>query len=324
MQFLDFPDPLVVIVGPTAVGKSAFAIALAQKMEGEIVSADSRLFYRGMDIGTAKPSFLERQLVPHHLIDVTDPDEPWSLVLFQDQARQAIASIHKRNHLPFLVGGTGQYIQAVIEGWQAPLFPPNIRLRQSLEEWGRKIGPRELHRRLNLLDPEASGHIEPGNLRRTVRALEVIFSSGRRFSEQRLKNNSPYSICSVGLELPRSELYKRIDTRIERMITEGLMDEVNALLARGYAPDLTTFSAIGYRQMIAVMRGEIVIEEAIRQMKRLTHQFVRRQANWFKESDPRIHWIDADESVDVVEEYIRTGKGWVMKPSTEENGLTQN
>ena len=318
MQFLSFADPLVVIVGPTAVGKSAFAIALAQKLDGEIVSADSRLFYRGMDIGTAKPSLKDRECVPHHLIDVAEPDEPWSLVLFQEQARKVISSIHARNKLPFLVGGTGQYIQAVLEGWQAPLQQPDLEWRRVLEEWGREIGPRELHARLKLLDPEAANHIEPGNLRRTVRALEVIFKSGKRFSEQRLKANSPYSLCIIGLNRPRVELYARIDDRIDRMVAGGLLDEVKSLLAKGYSPELSTLSAIGYREMVAVQQGEMSLDDAVRQMKRLTRQFVRRQANWFKENDPRIHWVNPDESINAAVAFIQSGDGWIKKRGDDE------
>jgi len=316
MQYLSFPDPLIVIVGPTAVGKSAFAIALAQRLGGEIVSADSRLLYKGMDIGTAKPSAADRKLVPHHLIDVAEPDDPWSLTLFQERARQVIASIHSRNRLPFLVGGTGQYIQAVLEGWQAPLQEPYPELRRILEEWGREIGPRELHARLRILDPEAASHMEPGNLRRTVRALEVIFMTGKLFSTQRLKGESEYSVCRIGLNRPRAELYPLIDARIDCMVTGGLLEEVKGLLAEGFSPDLPTFSAIGYREIIKVIRGEMTLEDAVTQMKRSTHQFVRRQANWFKESDSGIHWISPEDPIDGVIYFINSGSGWIMKSST--------
>lgn len=314
MQFPDLPEPLIVVVGPTGVGKSAFAIDLAERIGGEIVSADSRLFYRGMDIGTAKPSAADLGRVPHHLVNVADPDQPLSLVLFQEQARQAIAGIHSRNRLPILVGGTGQYIQAVVEGWQAPPLEPDVRLRQVLEAWGREIGPRQLFERLSHLDPEAASHIEPNNLRRTVRALEVIFKTGQRFSGQRLRGKSVYSVCELGLILPRPELYLRIDQRIAAMLAGGLLQEVAGLLAKGFSPDQPPFSAIGYREMIGVLSGGLTLEEAEMSMKRLTRQYVRRQANWFKPSDPSIHWLSpGNEAVVEAIQILSSPENWLKK-----------
>ncbi len=315
MLYLDLPDPLVVIVGPTAAGKTVFGAELARQMDGEIVSADSRLFYRGLDIGTDKPTAETRQSVAHHLIDVADPDDPWSLVRFQAEACKEIALIHTKGRLPFLVGGTGQYVHAVIHGWQAPIQQPNPFLRNVLEKWGQEIGPEELHRRLSLLDPPSAAIIERRNLRRTVRALEVIFTTGRRFSDQRLKNESPFSLCILGLKRDRKELYQRIDARIDRMVENGLLDEVRGLLDKGYSPDLPALSAIGDREMASVISGELTLDQAILQMKKLTHQFVRRQANWFKESDPNIHWIDYGEnSVEKAVEIIQQRKNWLEKP----------
>ena len=194
--------PVVVILGPTAVGKTEIAIQLAQQLGGEIVSADSRLFYRYMDIGTAKPTLEERAAVPHHLIDVADPDEIWSLARFQFEACQAIREIHARDRLPFLVGGTGQYIRAVTQGWQPPAVEPDLRLRGALERWAAEVGLNGLHERLAFLDPDAAEKIDPRNLRRTVRALEVILTSGRRFSQQRLSMPSPFDIFQIGLAAP--------------------------------------------------------------------------------------------------------------------------
>ncbi len=315
MLYLDLPDPLVVVVGPTAAGKTVFAAELARRLEGEIVSADSRLFYRGLDIGTDKPSLEIRRIVPHHLIDVAFPDDPWSLVRFQSEACKAIASIHKKGRLPFLVGGTGQYVQAVIHGWQAPVQRPDPALRAVLEKWGLEIGPEALYRRLAKLDPESAVIIEPRNLRRTVRALEVIFSTGRRFSEQRLKKESPYSLCILGLRRDRKELFGRIDARIDRMLEDGLYDEVKGLLEKGYSPELPALSAIGYREMASVIKGEMTMDQAVLLMKKLTHQFVRRQANWFKESDPSIHWIDAQENAaSAAIDIIQHRENWLKKP----------
>ncbi len=283
--------PLLVLVGPTAVGKTALSLALAEHLDAEIVSADSRLLYRGMDIGTAKPTPEERRRVPHHLIDVADPDETWTVARFQDAAYQAIEAIHRRGRLPMLVGGTGQYVWAVVEGWQVPRVPPQPGLREALERWGEAIGPEALHARLAVLDPKAAERIHPTNLRRTVRALEVIFSTGRLFSQQRSKRPPPYDILIVGLTRPRAELHQRIRERIEAMLQAGWLDEVRRLLASGYSPDLPSMSGIGYAELIAHLQGEMSLEEAIERIRRRTHVFVRRQANWFKATDPRIHWF---------------------------------
>lgn len=287
--------PLVVLVGPTAVGKTEISIELAERLEGEIVSADSRLFYRGMDIGTAKPTREERQRVPHHLIDVANPDETWSLAVFQHAAAQAIADIQGRSKIPFLVGGTGQYIQAVTHAWAPPATQPDAQMRSVLEELAKNLGNDWLHQRLKLLDPAAAQAIDPRNLRRTVRALEVVFSTGRRFSDQRGQGDSPYRLLTIGLIRPRPELYARVDARVEAMFKAGLLDEVRNLLAQGYSPDLPTMSAIGYRECIAVLRREMSLEEAKVSMRRLTRNFVRRQANWFKALDKEIHWFEAGE-----------------------------
>jgi tRNA dimethylallyltransferase len=298
--------PLVVILGPTAVGKTEISIQLAERLEGEIVSADSRLFYRGMDIGTAKPTTADCARVPHHLIDVAEPDEVWNLAIFQRSAQYTIREIHTRGHLPFLVGGTGQYIYAVIEGWQIPESKPDLEVRSALESWVSEIGPDGLHNRLSVLDPVAASRIDSRNLRRTIRALEVVLRTGRRFSEQSVRGRSPYRTLLVGLSRPRPELYARIDTRIESMLEEGFEDEVRALLQKGYDPGLPNLSAIGYRQMIAYVNEEISIDEAVTLMKRRTRQFVRRQANWFKESDPSIYWFRvAQNTVEEIEALIR-------------------
>lgn len=312
MQFTDLPAPLVVIVGPTAVGKTEISSQLAERMGGEIVSADSRLFYRGMDIGTAKPTIAERCGIPHHLIDVADPDDVWSLARFQQAACETIAGIHARGRLPFMVGGTGQYVRAVVEGWLPPPQPPDERLRTVLMRWGEEYGAGTLHQRLAVIDPEAASRIDSQNLRRTVRALEVIFHTGQKFSSQRRRGASPYNLLIIGITRPRSELYARIDARIKTMLAAGFQNEVRALLDQGYSPSLPTLSAIGYGEMVAYLMGNLLLEDAVARMKRRTRMFVRRQANWFKETDPEIHWFDARQLnvVDVIERRIRNGQGW--------------
>ena len=303
--------PLVVIVGPTAVGKTEISIQLAERLAGEVVSADSRLFYRGMDVGTAKPAPSQRARVPHHLIDVADPDQVWSLALFQEAAYQAIAEIHARGRLPFLVGGTGQYVRAITDGWVIPKVGSNPRLRKALENWAAEVGPAGLYERLAVLDPKAAAKIDYRNLRRTVRALEVILRSGQPFSAQRRKESPPYRSLQVGLNRPRKELYARIDARIDSMLAEGLVEEVRELLSQGYSPDLPTLSAIGYREIVAYLKGKTSLQEAVKLIKRHSRQFVRRQANWFKEDDPNIHWFRVKP--DTVAEIERLVRSWLAQ-----------
>ena len=288
--------PLLLIVGPTAVGKTELAIRLAERLNGEIVSADSRLFYRGMDIGTAKPTPVEQARVPHHLIDVADPDETWSLAMFQQRAHEVIAEIHARGRLPLLVGGTGQYVRAVTQGWTPPEVEPDERLRLVLERLAEERGKEWLYDRLKAVDPEAAAVIDLRNVRRTIRALEVILTTGHKFSAQRGQADSPYDLLTVGLNRPREELYARVDARIDAMFAAGLLDEVRALLAKGYLPELPSMSGIGYRECCQVLSGQMSEEQARVQMKRITRVFVRRQANWFKESDPNIYWFEAGDS----------------------------
>lgn len=298
--------PLLVIVGPTAVGKTAVSIALAQRINTEIISADSRLFYRGMDIGTAKPTLAERCGIPHHLIDVADPDENWSLVVFQAEARRIIHAIAGQGKLPILVGGTGQYVRAVIEGWESPAQGPDLLMRAVLNQWAEAIGFAALHERLAVLDPAAAAKIDPPNVRRTVRALEVIFSTGRRFSTQQRKGALAYDTFMVGIKRPRSELYQRIDQRIDQMMADGLLNEVRGLLEAGYGANLPTMSAIGYREMADHLRGRSTLKEAVMLVKRATREFVRRQANWFKETDPEITWLETtDDPVTRLEKLVR-------------------
>lgn len=318
MQFLNHQNPLLVIVGPTAVGKTEIAISVAQKLQAEIISADSRLFYHGMDIGTAKPSVAERGGIPHHLMDVSTPDKNWSLVVFQSEVKKVIQDVYQRNKLPIIVGGTGQYIQAVIDEWEVPQQEPDLQMREALENLGKTIGPFELHHKLSLMDPEAAEVIQAQNMRRTIRALEVIFLTGKKFSEQRRRKESPYSVLMIGLDRPRPELYTRVDGRIEAMFQDGFVDEVKGLLEAGYSPDLPTFSAIGYREVIEYLHGNMSLEEVVIQMKRLTRQYVRRQANWFKKTDPRIHWFKmCDTTSDEIINFIYSGAGWVTPEEKE-------
>lgn len=283
--------PLLVLAGPTAVGKTALSLRLAEAFQGEIVSADSRLFYRGLDIGTAKPSPLEQAQVPHHLIDICAPDETLTLGEYQDLAYEIIARIQAREHLPMLVGGTGQYIMAVVEGWGIPRVPPQPRLRAALEDVG---GP-ELARWLAKLDPEAAERIDARNVRRVVRALEVTLVSGRPITQLQEKQPPPYDICIVGLSRDREALYERIDERVDQMMSAGLLGEVRALRDAGYDPRLPALSGLGYRQLLDHLAGKLSLAEAVERIKFETHRFARQQNTWFREDDPRINWFEMSE-----------------------------
>jgi len=306
MQTAHDKPVLIVVVGPTAVGKTPTAIELAERLAGEIVSADSRTFYRGLDIGTAKPRMTERARVPHHLIDVADPDEIWSLAVFQKAAAEAIATIHRHGKIPFLVGGSGQYIKAVTHGWVPPKTKPNDRMREVLTGLAKTNGSDWLYEKLELIDPVSAMRIDGRNVRRTIRAFEVLFSTGIRFSDQRGHGESPYRLITIGLNRPRVELYARIDTRIESMFACGLLDEVRMLLTRGCSPKSPALSAIGYRECVKVLEGQMSLEEAKVKMRRGTRVFVRRQANWFKANDPQIKWFMlGDSNINDMECYLR-------------------
>jgi len=259
-----------------------------------------------MDIGTAKPSPEERARVPHHLIDIANPDEILSLAVFQQKAQELIEDIHTRNKLPFLVGGTGQYIRAVTQGWIPPEVKPNEALRNELEQQKEQYGIYWLHDKLKSLDQLAAEKIDARNYRRTIRALEVIMTTGRKFSEQRSQSDSPYHLVTIGLTRPREELYQRVDQRIEMMFADGFISEVKKLLDKGYSPTLPTMSAIGYRECVSVIKGELTEQQAKIQIRRATRIYVRRQANWFKASDPNIQWCNFDENIiQEIEAYIR-------------------
>ena len=296
--------PLLVLVGPTAVGKTALSLELARRFDGEIVSADSRLFYRGLDIGTAKPSAAEQAAVPHHLINLAAPDQTLSLGEYQRLAYRTIDGVLARGRLPIFVGGTGQYVWAVVEGWGIPEVAPQPALRATLEA----LGERELARWLAELDPAAAGRIDPRNVRRVVRALEVTLRTGRPISELQRKTPPPYDIYIAGLTRDRDALYERIDARVDEMMAAGLLDEVARLRDAGYGPRLPSMSGLGYRQLLAYLVGEMTLEEAVTRIKFETHRFARQQATWFRADDPRIHWFavetETDQAITTVEEWL--------------------
>jgi len=289
---------LLAIVGPTGVGKSHLALRLAQAFGGEIVSADSRQIYRYMDIGTAKPSLEERAIVPHHLIDVASPDENFSLAQYQQLALKAIENIQQRDKLALVVGGSGQYVWSVLEGWGIPQVAPDPEFRQSLEEKAARGGEDELYEELAIVDPEAAEKIDPHNVRRTIRALEVYQQTETPFSQLQRKEAPPFNTLIIGLTADRDELYRRIDLRVDGMIERGLVEEVKRLVNRGFNFNLTAMSGIGYKQIGMFLRGELTLAGAIQQIKFETHRLARQQYTWFRLQDDRIKWFDI-QSVDL-------------------------
>ncbi|MCC7205964.1 MAG: tRNA (adenosine(37)-N6)-dimethylallyltransferase MiaA [Anaerolineae bacterium] len=291
----DRAPPLVVIAGPTGIGKTALAVGLAGALREvkpvEVVSADSRQIYRRMDIGTAKPTPAERAAVPHHLIDIVDPDDTLTLAGYQRLAYAAIDAIHARGGLPLLVGGAGQYITAVLEGWSAPEVPPDPALRAALEAEARERGLAALVDRLRTLDPVSAERIDPKNTRRVIRALEVCLNTGQPFSAQRRRQPPPYRALEIGLTMDRELLYTRLDARIDRMMEHGLLEEVRALHRRGYGWALPSMSGLGYAQLGAHLRGEATLDEAVQAIKRDTRGFVRRQYTWFRRHGA-LSWLD--------------------------------
>lgn len=300
---------LVAIVGPTAVGKTELSLRLAERFEGEIVSADSRLLYRGMDIGTAKPSAEARRRVPHHLIDVTEPSTSWSLADFRRAALAVIAEVQARRRLPFLVGGTGQYVTAILEGWTPPPRPVDSTLRHELEEFARDHGAAELHHRLGAVDPASAAAIDPRNVRRVIRALEIASITGMRPSEVRHRSPLAFPVLKIGLRMPRKDLYARLDARTDAMLASGWVDEVRRLLETGVGSASPAMSAIGYRTLAEYLDGGVSLEQAVAEIRRANRAFVRRQANWFKASDASIWWFDSHPEAEAeIEEAIR---GWM-------------
>ena len=280
-------DKLLVILGPTAVGKTALSLEVSQRFPSEIISADSRLFYKGMDIGTAKPSLSEMAVAPHHFIDICTPDQRVTLGEYQRKAYETIDLIHSRGSLPIVVGGTGQYVQALVEGWGIPEVAPDYALRAELEQ----IESVALHERLEVVDPVSAQEIHPNNKRRIIRALEISIVSGRPKSELTKKTPPPYDILMLGLSCDREKLYERIDLRVDKMIEADLVAECQALLDAGYTTDLPAMSGIGYQQLWPYLDGETTLVEAIERIKFETHRFVRHQNTWFQRDD-RVYWYD--------------------------------
>lgn len=284
--------PLIVLVGPTAVGKTELAVKLARHLGAAIISADSMQIYRGMDIGTAKPSVEERQGVPHYLLDLVDPDQSFTVVDYQEHYNKVKSDLEQQRILPLLTGGTGLYIRAVTQGFVFPAPPPDPELRAALRQEAEIKGKAVVYQRLVELDPAAARKIHPQDLKRVLRALEVTLSSGRPFSEQQqvARPELAPNVIYLGLTRIRAELYARINRRVDLMIEAGLVEEVAFLLAQGYEPDLPAMQGLGYKELVPVVRGEKNLPEAVDLLKKRTRHYAKRQETWFRR-EPVEKWF---------------------------------
>lgn len=295
MPSIGKPPPLIIILGPTGVGKTELALDLARQLNGEIIGADSRQVYRYLDIGTAKPTPQQRARIPHHLIDFVEPDYNLSLAEYQDLAYETIDSLHRRGKLPFLVGGSGQYITAVEEGWAIPRVPPNRELRSELESFVVRHSAQALHELLRQVDPVSAERIHPNNTRRVIRALEVQRLTGQAISDLQRKHPPPYRILTLGLRLDRAQLYPRVDQRVDKMIAAGFVDEVRRLLTMGFDRRLPSLSGLGYLEIATHLLDDLPLDQAIERTKFSTHEFIRRQDVWFRGHDNGILWHNVEQ-----------------------------
>ncbi len=287
----------VAVVGPTASGKTAAACELAVRLGAEIVSADSMAIYRGMDVGTAKPTAEEQKSVRFHMIDVVDPDEPFTVADFQERASQIVNDLLQKGIVPLIVGGTGLYVRALIDGLNIPGPGPNLEIREQLEVFAREKGREYLHQELAKVDPDSAARLHPNDLKRVIRALEVYRQTGKPMTQviEQTKAEEPRypSTVFIGFTMARQALYERIEKRVDELTRLGLVEEVRGLLARGYDTDLPPMQGLGYKEIAAHLKGELSLEEAVVVLKRDTRRFAKRQYTWFR-ADSRISWMDVD------------------------------
>ncbi|WP_274365263.1 tRNA (adenosine(37)-N6)-dimethylallyltransferase MiaA [Paenibacillus thermotolerans] len=288
---------LIAIVGPTAVGKTKYSLAVAKLLPSEIISGDSVQVYRGMDIGSAKATPEERSAAVHHMIDILNPDEPFAVSDFQDRTRELIAEINGRGRTPLLVGGTGLYVESVVYGYQFTDAPGDEEVRARWSALADERGTAALHAALSERDPVSASRIHANDRKRLIRALEIIELTGGPLAEQTAKREkqSPYDLIMIGLTMDRALLYERIEQRVDAMVEEGLVEEVRNLLGKGYGRDLVSMQAIGYKEIAAYVEGDMSLDEAVTLLKRNTRRFAKRQLSWFR-TMPQIHWIDVTDA----------------------------
>ncbi|MFZ5644188.1 MAG: tRNA (adenosine(37)-N6)-dimethylallyltransferase MiaA [Bacillota bacterium] len=311
--------PLLAIVGPTATGKTDVSVIVARNLNGEIISADSMLIYRNMDIGTAKPYPEERGGVPHYMIDVVNPDEDFNVSLYCKYIKNILDSIYKRKKLPLLVGGTGLYIRSVVDGYNFTEAGSDPELREKLLHECETMGKIALHEKLRGVDPESASRLHINDVKRVIRALEVYYLSGKTISESSDRSGSgKYNLKMFGLTMDRALLYERIEKRVDRMILRGLVDEVKSLLERGYSEELTSMQGLGYKEIILYLKGKMTLEEAVDLLKKRTRNFAKRQLTWFRR-DNRIIWIDVAGRgpAEVAAEITAKAEG-VFKPASND------
>lgn len=287
---------ILIIIGPTAVGKSKLAIELAKKLDGEIISADSMQVYIGMNIGTAKPTAEELEDVPHHLINLIAPDKPWSVSDFVNNTKGLIDDIAKRGKLPIVVGGTGLYLNALIEGYSFPEIKKNDEVRRRLEGESNSYGSLHLYEKLKKIDPDSAANIHFNDAKRIIRALEVYELTGKPMSKLRTKDeeNINFKPIIIGLDMDRHELYKRIEARIDDMLAMGLVNEVRTLIKEGYDPKLTSMQAIGYKEVAEHLHGKYTYDELVNILKQNTRNFAKRQMTWFRRFKD-VNWFEVDK-----------------------------
>ncbi|WP_040293930.1 tRNA (adenosine(37)-N6)-dimethylallyltransferase MiaA [Acetonema longum] len=289
-------DRLIVVIGPTAVGKTRLGIDLAQLLQTQIISGDSMLIYRGMDVGTAKPDLKERQGITHHMIDILEPTEDFSVAQFQSMAGEIIHSINQQGMIPILVGGTGLYVKALLEGFTFNQAVGDHELRSRLAKLAETQGNQYLHDLLSEVDPYTAQRLHPNDLRRVTRALEVHYTAGEQLSEQKQAtgNKHLFDCMVIGLSLRRDVLYDKINRRVDLMLQNGLVEEVFNLLARGVPPGAQSLQAIGYKEIVAYLAGQTDLPTAIGQIKQSTRHFAKRQMTWFRKM-PYIEWFSLDQ-----------------------------
>lgn len=294
-SFLQNPEnkkPLIVVLGPTASGKTALSLKIAKLYHGEIISTDSRQVYKYMDIGTDKILQPQQEGVPHHLLDFLEPTEEFTLADYKRLALKTIDEIYRRKHIPMLVGGTGLYINAIIQNYQIPEVPPNPKLRQEMTDFCEKNGIEALYKILQEKDPQAAKRIHPNNIRYVIRALEINLAGNTKKLDT--KGEPAFNVFVIGIDWPREELYARINQRVDNQINRGLLNEFKTLLLKGYKETLPSMSSLGYKELGPFVRGECPLEEAVETIKQNTRNYAKRQLTWFKKYK-NIHWISGAE-----------------------------